>query len=131
MNQNGIPAGFANRRVCYLSTTGRSSGRAHEIEIWFAVAPGDARRVYLLSGGGGRADWVKNLRREPRVSVRFGADTFSGSAHIIAADDEDDARARRLLQEKYQPGYGEDLSDWARRSLPVRIDIGGDSREAG
>src|ERR1051325_2737939 len=34
---------------CYLTTTGRTSGNPHTIEIWFALH-GD--RVYLLAGGG-------------------------------------------------------------------------------
>ena len=38
----------ARERNGYLTTTGRVSGRAHEIEIWFAVEPESAgRTVYL------------------------------------------------------------------------------------
>ena len=33
---------------CYLTTTGRTSGKPHEIEIWFALRDGT---LYLLSGG--------------------------------------------------------------------------------
>ncbi len=53
---------LATEPFCYLTTTGRGSGRPHTIELWFALH--DAR-VYLLSGGGERSDWVKNLQREP------------------------------------------------------------------
>ena len=42
---------------CYLGTTGRRSGRVHEVEIWFGVI-GDA--LYLISGNGPGADWYRN-----------------------------------------------------------------------
>jgi hypothetical protein len=34
--------------VCYITTNGRTTGRPHEIEIWFAIRKGT---LYLLSGG--------------------------------------------------------------------------------
>jgi hypothetical protein len=49
---------FAGEPYCYLTTTGRVSGRPHQIEIWFAI---DGGTLYMLSGGGERSDWVKNL----------------------------------------------------------------------
>lgn len=55
---------------CYVTTTGRTSGNPHTIEIWFAQHGG---RVYLLSGGGEGSDWVKNLRRvRTPLTVRAG-----------------------------------------------------------
>ena len=53
---------------CYLTTKGRVSGRPHEIEIWFGM---HGKSLYLLSGGGGESDWVKNLLKEPSVAVRI------------------------------------------------------------
>lgn len=105
---------------CYLTTRGRVTGKAHEIEIWFAL---EGRTVYLLSGGHDRSDWVKNLRRTPTVSVRIGETTYPGTARIVDAGDEDE-RARSLLVEKYQPRYSGDLQDWRKRGLPVAIDLG-------
>src|SRR4029453_632468 len=54
---------------CYLTAAGRVSGRPHTIEIWFAMR---GRTLYLLSGGGDRSDWVRNLLRRPEVTVRLG-----------------------------------------------------------
>src|SRR6185503_18411268 len=62
---------------CYLTTTGRVSGRPHEIEIWFAIKD---NTLYLLSGGGDKSDWVRNLRAYPAVTVRIGKYTFTGKA---------------------------------------------------
>lgn len=110
-----------SERLCYLETTGRVSGKAHEIEIWFAAGPGN--RIYLLSGGRGRADWVKNLKKHPRVRVRVGDRTYAGTAAIIEHDADDQA-AREALAAKYQGwSTGAALTNWARTSLPVAIDL--------
>jgi deazaflavin-dependent oxidoreductase (nitroreductase family) len=113
------PQQFAADDYCYLTTTGRVSGRPHTIEIWFALA-GDV--LYMLAGGGESADWVKNLRRTPGVTVRLGDATFAGRARVVERADEDEL-ARRLVVAKYQPGYGEDLSEWRRTALPVAVDL--------
>jgi deazaflavin-dependent oxidoreductase (nitroreductase family) len=104
---------------CYLTTTGRRSGRPHEIEIWFAVRDGT---VYLLSGGGDRSDWVRNLRADPGVSLRIGDRTWKARA-LLVEDPDEDAVARRLLAAKYQ-GWHESapLSRWARTAVPVAIE---------
>ena len=104
---------------CYLTTTGRVSGEPREIEIWFGL---EGPTLYMLSGGRDRSDWVKNLMREPRVSVRIGERTFAGDARVVDDADED-ARARSLLFEKYSPGYSGDLEDWRRRALPIAVDL--------
>jgi len=105
---------------CYLTTTGRVSGPPHEIEIWFAV---EGRTLYLLSGGGERSDWVRNLRAHPAVTVRIKKHTFAGQARIVQ-DEKEDLMVRYMLAEKYQE-WSEDksLSDWARTASPVAIDF--------
>jgi deazaflavin-dependent oxidoreductase (nitroreductase family) len=95
------------------------TGRPHTIEIWFAIA---RRTLYMLSGGGQRSDWVKNLIRTPEATVRIGEAVFSGRARVVT-DEAEDALARRLLLEKYEPGYSGDLSDWGRTALPVGVDL--------
>ena len=114
---------LASESFCYVTTTGRVSGNEHTIEIWFAL-----RRdtIFMLSGGRERSDWVRNLQAEPHVSVRIGDRRFEGRARTSVTDDED-AWARRALVEKYQGGYGSDLTNWGRNSLPVAIDLEPDS----
>ena len=114
------PGGHA---FCYLTTTGRVSGRSHTIEIWFAL---HGRTLYLLSGGGDRSDWVRNLRRDPAVTVRLGrrdAPELPGHARLVEVGTDEDELARRLVAGKYQPGYGGDLSGWRRSALPVAVDL--------
>jgi deazaflavin-dependent oxidoreductase (nitroreductase family) len=104
---------------CYVTTTGRRTGRPHTIEIWFGERDGS---FYLLSGGGDRSDWVRNIRAEPNVSVRAGDRVWPGVARLVGDPDEE-AAARRLLASKYQDWReGRPLSRWASTALVVAID---------
>jgi len=114
-----VDASLASESYCYLTTTGRVSGKPREIEIWFGL---DGDTLYMLSGGGERSNWVKNLTRDPEVRVRIRDQSLEGTARIVTDQDED-ARARRLLLEKYTPGYSGDLSDWGETALPVAVDL--------
>jgi deazaflavin-dependent oxidoreductase (nitroreductase family) len=109
---------YKNEDFCYLTTTGRVTGRSHTIEIWFAL---DDRTLYMLSGGRDRSDWVKNLQRTPQVTVRIGGEIFDGHARVVEDSGEDEL-ARRLLVEKYERRPGS-LSNWRRTALPVAVDL--------
>lgn len=118
------PHDHAAETFGYLTTTGRVSGLPREIEIWFAFPPGEGRTLYLMAGGGARANWVKNLRRDPAVAIRLGDDTYRGRARVVAPDSPEDGLARRLLCAKYQDWReGQPLSEWGRMSLPVAIEL--------
>jgi hypothetical protein len=80
--------------------------------------------MYLLSGGGDRSDWVRNVAANPEVAVRLGsrdAPEMRAGARP-AATPEEDAEARRLLLEKYSPRYSGDLTRWGRTALPIVIE---------
>ena len=109
---------LGDEAYCYLTTTGRVSGQPREIEIWFAL---DGRTLYMLSGGGDRSDWVRNVIAEPGVSVRVADTTLDGAARIVDDPDED-ARARRLVHGKYASGP-DDMRRWRDHGLPVAVDL--------
>ena len=112
---------LADEDFCYLTTTGRKSGRPHEIEIWFGIRDG---ALYLLSGGGDAADWVKNIKKDPRVRVRINSQNAALRARVIRPGTKEDVSARELLDGKYM-GWraGKKLSSWARGALPVAVDL--------
>jgi len=116
---------LARLSVCDLETIGRVSGMPRVVELWFA-AVGD--RVYFLSGGRDAAAWVRNIAASPAVRVRLGGRWFHGRGAWIE-DPADDVVARRLLDGKYQ-GWreGAPLSQWARESLPVAVDLEAEDR---
>ena len=114
-----IPPEWASEPFCYVTTTGRRSGEPHTIEIWFALHGGS---LYLLAEGRDRADWVRNMRADPAVTVKVRDETFPGRARF-AHDPNDDSTARRLLAAKYQDWIeGTPMSDWARTALLVALD---------
>jgi deazaflavin-dependent oxidoreductase (nitroreductase family) len=111
---------LGKEEYCYVTTTGRVTGKPHKIEIWFGL---HGHTLYLLSGGLDKSDWVKNLLRDPSVSVRIAKRTFPATARIVTGGKEE-TRARHLLAGKYQ-GWkeGKKLSEWARSALPVALDL--------
>lgn len=94
----------------YLTTIGRKTGLPREIEIWF-VAFDD--KYYVLAEHREQAQWVRNIRANPRVRVRVGEKSFEATARVL--DKERDRatyeQAQRLEREKYGWGAG----------LPVEI----------
>ena len=111
---------LAGEAYCYLTTTGRVTGRPHEIEIWFGLV---GKACYLLSGGMDKSDWVKNLLKNPSVTVRIGKHTFKATARIVT-DEKEKALARGLLADKYKERETDgSLSEWARTALVVGIDV--------
>jgi nitroimidazol reductase NimA-like FMN-containing flavoprotein (pyridoxamine 5'-phosphate oxidase superfamily) len=112
-------ADAAGEDYCYLTTAGRVTGKPHTIEIWFGL---QGNTLYLLAGGRDGADWVRNGRKTPEVSVRVADVTYAGRLRVVE-DGAEDALARRLLLEKYAPGYSGSLDNWGRTALPVAIDV--------
>jgi deazaflavin-dependent oxidoreductase (nitroreductase family) len=114
----------ADDDFCYLTTRGRVTGTPHEIEIWFAL---DGSTLYLLSGGRDRSDWVRNLIADPAVTVRLRDVTLPATARVLEPGTDpsgiwEDAHARRIVFDKYQPRSG-GLEGWRESALPVALDV--------
>ncbi len=94
----------------YLTTIGRVTDKAREIEIWFVE--NDAK-YYVLAEHREEARWVKNIVQNPYVHVRVGQRSVEATAHVLDAERDRDAYeiAQRLMREKYDWGDG----------LPVEI----------
>lgn len=118
-----LPAEAVRTQFCYLITTGRVSGKTHEVEMWFAAHPSDAlpSTIYCLSGGRDRSDWVLNIRAHPAMRVRINGTTYAAQGEIVEGATED-PRAREALSAKYYNWREGPLpNSWARESLPVAI----------
>lgn len=89
-----------NPEYLYLTTTGWKSGNAHEIEIWF-VPHGDC--YYLVSGGGDKAHWVKNITYNANIIFWVLGQSHTGTARIIdrAAEPDLAQSVAGLMQAKY------------------------------
>jgi len=118
--KNKLPSSLKDEEYCYVTTTGRVTGKPHQIEIWFGL---NENTVYLLSGGMDKSDWVKNLLKNPSATVRIARKTFKATARIVK-DKEEEMMARNMLADKYHERKANgSLGNWARTALPVAIDL--------
>lgn len=53
----------------YLTTIGRKTGLARQIEIWFVERQG---RYYMVSERREQSNWVKNIQQAPQVRFSIG-----------------------------------------------------------
>lgn len=65
--------------LVHLTVLGRKSGKPHTVKIWFATDPSKGK-VYVTSARGSDAQWVKNLRKKPTVTLKIGDTTLQGTA---------------------------------------------------
>lgn len=121
-----IDESLAAENYCYITTAGRVTGKPHTVEIWFALT---GSTLYVLAGSGHGADFVKNAKRQPDVSVRIAVHHFRATARVSVGDDEE-ISARRLVYEKYASSYG-DLDEWRDAALVVAYDFDAATAAAG
>jgi deazaflavin-dependent oxidoreductase (nitroreductase family) len=81
-----------------ITVTGRKSGRAISIPIWFAS---DDEKLYLLPVQGSNTQWYKNVLQKPsiRVGVR------GAEADVKAVPVTDNAEVSAVI-EKFRAKYG-------------------------
>jgi deazaflavin-dependent oxidoreductase (nitroreductase family) len=111
-----VLAAHAADDVCDLVTTGRRSGRPHEVEIWFGVVTGSSGdELALISGNGPTADWYRNLLADPHVRVRLGDAWYDGTARDVT-DPEERRRVGDVMGAKYvwggDPSIGLTYDAW-------------------
>jgi deazaflavin-dependent oxidoreductase (nitroreductase family) len=111
-------ASLAGEAFCYITTTGRVTGRPHTIEIWFALHEGV---LYVMAGSGFASDTVRNLQKQAAVKIRLRDVTYDALARLVT-DEEEDQLVRRLLVEKYRSPQ-DDLESWGRTALPVAFEF--------
>ena len=112
-------AGLVDEDFCYLTTTGRVTGKPHTIEIWFAL---EGRTLYMLAGSREKADWVRNIQQLPQVGMRIGPHQTSATGRIVT-DAHEDTLARRLVVDKYSSRTSDDLTEWGETALPVAVEL--------
>jgi deazaflavin-dependent oxidoreductase (nitroreductase family) len=113
----------ADVECCDVTTTGRRTGRPHEIEIWFGVMDGS---MYLISGNGPSADWYRNVLAHAEVVVRLGGEHRTGRAGVVT-DPEERKRCGDLMGAKYvwdgDPEIGLTYRAWCYDVPAIVIDF--------
>jgi len=90
----------------YLTTRGRRTGLPREIEIWFTRFEG---RFYVVAEHRERAQWVQNLRADPRASVRVGVRRFHARARLVDARKEPGLAREVRARSARKYGWGDGL----------------------
>jgi deazaflavin-dependent oxidoreductase (nitroreductase family) len=81
-----------------ITVTGRKSGRAISIPIWFAY---DDQKLYLLPVQGSNTQWYKNVVQKPSIRV----DARGAEVDVKAVPVTDDAGVAAVI-EKFRAKYG-------------------------
>jgi deazaflavin-dependent oxidoreductase (nitroreductase family) len=109
-----IPDGstLLHEKVLYLTTIGRKTGKPRTIEIWFVIYQ---RRLYLLAEHGLKAQWVRNIQANSKVTMQIESHRFRARGRILddARDRQDWQAVAALSRRKY--GWGE--------GLPISFDV--------
>ncbi len=82
-------ASLDRRSLLELTVVGRKTGTPRTATVWF-VATRD--KIYVTSGRGPDAQWVKNLKRTPTVTCQIGSTRFHGIAVWV-----EEGRVRSLI----------------------------------
>lgn len=106
-------------KFIHLTSTGRKTGKPHTVELWFVVNDG---RVYL-SHEGEETDWMRNIKKNPKIIFEIGEKDFTGTARYLNDPENEAWTAKVALYEKY---YGkaskEAIEDWFSLSKLILID---------
>jgi deazaflavin-dependent oxidoreductase (nitroreductase family) len=107
--------GIAPSAFALLETTGRRSGLPRQTPVGNGLV-GDT--FWLVAAHGNQADYVRNVRANPRVRLKIGGRWRSGTAVLLA---EDDTAARsRTLPHQWDAAIGRLM---ATTPLTIRIDL--------
>jgi deazaflavin-dependent oxidoreductase (nitroreductase family) len=104
--------------VAALTTIGRKSGKPRTT---FVRAYRDDAKAYLVSITGEHALWLKNIRANPEVTLRFRRDTLRGMARDPRSDAERKAADDAFCGSRHPFDYAENM--FHRKGLPTPAKI--------
>jgi deazaflavin-dependent oxidoreductase (nitroreductase family) len=73
-------------RFLMLTHTGRKSGLPREVVIEVVKHDKENNIYYVVSGWGEKADWYRNIRKTPQVTVQSGRRKFQTEAEFIPVE---------------------------------------------
>jgi deazaflavin-dependent oxidoreductase (nitroreductase family) len=77
-----------------LETRGRRTGKPHVVVLDVLHHDAERDRYYVQPAYGDAADWVRNVRREPRVTARVGARRFDARVRDVSGPEGADVMLR-------------------------------------
>jgi deazaflavin-dependent oxidoreductase (nitroreductase family) len=89
---------LSRRREVKIGVTGRKTGRAISIPVWFVM---DEKTLYLLPVTGSDTQWYKNVLKNP--SIRIDAGGTEAECKVVPVTD---AAQVSAVVEKFRAKYG-------------------------
>jgi len=95
---NALKDRLSRHREINITVTGRKSGRAISIPVWFVL---EDEKLYLLPVQGSDTQWYKNVLKKP--SIRIDADGAVAELKVVPVTD---AKQVSSVVEKFRAKYG-------------------------
>jgi deazaflavin-dependent oxidoreductase (nitroreductase family) len=89
---------LSRSREITITVTGRKSGRAISIPVWFVL---EGNKLYLLPVSGSATQWYNNVLKNPAIRVEAGGEQAQLKAVPIA-----DPKQVSGIVEKFRAKYG-------------------------
>ena len=67
MSKADFQKAITKARQVTITVTGRKTGKAIELPVWFAHDPS---KLYLIPVTGSKTNWYRNLRKNPRIEIQ-------------------------------------------------------------
>lgn len=78
---------FLGGRFLMLTTTGRKTGLPHRTVLEVVFHDKESDTYYIASGWGEKADWFRNVQKNPKVKVSTGRRQFEAEAVRLFSQD--------------------------------------------
>jgi len=98
VRSDGLRERLSRYREINITVTGRKSGRAISIPVWFVL---EEDQLYLLPVQGSDTQWYKNVLKNPSIRI----DARGAGAELQAVPINDAKRASSVV-EKFRAKYG-------------------------
>jgi deazaflavin-dependent oxidoreductase (nitroreductase family) len=78
--------GFLGKRFIRIFHKGRISGKKREAVVEIVRFEPESGTAVTISAWGDRADWFRNIRKNPQVEAQIGWNRFAAEATILSED---------------------------------------------
>ncbi len=99
MQNDSLKDRLSRYREIKITVTGRKSGRAISVPVWFVLEEG---KLYLLPVQGSDTQWYKNVRKKPMIKIDARG---AAGAEVKVLPVTDAARVSSVV-EKFRAKYG-------------------------
>src|SRR6202047_367845 len=95
---DALKSRLSRSREINITVTGRKSGRAISLPVWFVLEDG---KLYLLPVSGSDTQWYKNVLKNPSIRIEAGGE----KAELTAVPVTDPKQVASVV-EKFRAKYG-------------------------